>query len=161
MMLRIVAGLSLHSMSFASEREPTGSPEFTYDRTMSFRISRGLSSSCRASAFGVIATFIASGNYGVNGWVGYYLEFNREMLLKSTDECASELLHGWSFCKEFRNPRHFLLQDLAVRQTRRSRQRLPIAGNGHGPMLQKAGAHAPLRAANDLPALNHQFVPRW
>src|SRR5689334_1893846 len=28
-------------------------------------------------------------------------------------------------------------------------------------MLQKAGADAPLRAADDLPASNHQFVSRW
>ena len=89
MMLRIVAGLSLHSMTFASVRDPTGSPEFTYDRTMSFRISRGLSSSARASVFAVIATFIASGNYGVNGWVGSYLEFSREMVLKSAGKYAS------------------------------------------------------------------------
>src|SRR5437773_1463319 len=131
MMLRIVAGLSLHSMTLASVREPMGSPEFTYDRTMSFRISRGLSSSCRVSVFAVIAIFIASGNYRVNGRVGSYPEFNREMLLKSANECASELLDGGPLGEKVRNPSHFLLQYLTVGQPCGVSQSVAITGNGH------------------------------
>ena len=44
MMFRIVAGLNFESMTFDKVLDPTGSPDVMYDRIISLRISRGLSS---------------------------------------------------------------------------------------------------------------------
>ena len=51
----MVAGLNLHSIDLARVREPMGSPEVTYARTISFRISLYRSSSGLASSFVAIA----------------------------------------------------------------------------------------------------------
>jgi hypothetical protein len=105
----MVAGLSLQSIDFASVRDPTGSPEFTYDRMINFRISLGLSSSCRVSVFEFIGLFIASGNDRVNGAVASDAEFNREIFLKTLDKCTSKFLNPRPFGQELRHARHLAL----------------------------------------------------
>jgi len=107
MILRIVAGLSFQAIDFASVRDPTGSPEFTYDRTINLRISRVLSSSWPASVFTLIALFIASGNDRVNGAMGSEAEFNSEIFLKSPNECASKLLNRRALGQKLSHARHF------------------------------------------------------
>src|SRR5205807_8024598 len=109
MILRIVAGLSLQFIDLASVRDPTGSPEFTYDRTINLRISRVLSSSCRASVFTLIALFIASGNDRVNGAMRSEAEFDREILLKSANEYVSKLLNRRALAEELSHAGHFTL----------------------------------------------------
>ena len=109
MILRIVAGLSFQAIDFASVRDPTGSPEFTYDRTINLKISRVLSSSCRASVLALIALFITSGNDRVNGAMGSEAEFNREILLKGANEYASKLLNRRARAEEFSHAGHFTL----------------------------------------------------
>lgn len=74
-MFRIVAGLSLQSIDFASVLDPTGSPELTYERMINFRISLGLSSSS-LSVLPLIAFFITSRNDGVNGALDSGAEFD-------------------------------------------------------------------------------------
>src|ERR1041385_4327495 len=106
MILRIVAGLRLHSMHLARVRDPTGSPEFTYDRTINLRISRGLSSS-PPSLLPLIAFFIASGKHGVNRTVGSGPEFHREVVLKSANQCVLQILYERPFCNKFCQTSHF------------------------------------------------------
>src|SRR6267378_2957727 len=107
MILRIVEGLSFQAIDFASVREPTGSPEFTYDRTINLRISRVLSLSCRASVFTLIGFFIASGNDRVNGAMASEAEFDIKILLKSANECPSKLLNRRALGEEFSHTGHF------------------------------------------------------
>src|SRR5947209_8410409 len=158
MILRMVAGLSFQAMDFASVRDPTGSPEFTYDRTISLRLARVLSSSCRASVFALIALFIASGNDRVNGAMGSEAEFSREIFLKSPNKCASKLFNRRALAEELSHTGHFTLQGLAIRQTGGSRQNFAIAGNRHRAMLEKTAPHPALRAAGDLAAINHELI---
>src|SRR4051812_5706546 len=157
MMLRIVAGLSLQSRDLANVREPTGSPQFTYERMISFRISRGLSSR-PASAFPLIALYIASGNDWVNGWLDSQAKFDREMFFKSLNECACQIINGRPSGKEFCQPPHLPSETLHIRHVRRQRQHLVIERYRHRPMLQKAVAHSALRASDNLPAAGHQFI---
>src|SRR5213593_2525943 len=96
MTFRMVAGLNFQSIDFASVRDPAGSPEFTYDRMISFRMSRALESSSRPSLFATIAFF-----YSTQAMIGSMrrwgrwvrAEFNREIFLERPDERFSKLLN--------------------------------------------------------------------